>query len=322
MRFGGRRVRTVRRVLLAILGLNASVAAAKIAYGLLSGSIAMRADGFHSLFDGLSNVIGLVGIGLASRPADRTHPYGHGKFETYASAAIGAMLMLAAYNVGSEALGRLLDGPDGAPRVDAGSFAVMLGTLAVNIGVTLYERGIGRRIGSQILVADASHTGSDVLVSLGVIAGLVAVRLGFPAADPIIALLVAVAIVLTAVRVLGEAGLTLSDRARIDPQLLCSVVLRIPGVLGCHSIRTRGSESEVYADLHIQVEPSVTVEQGHLVAEEVERGVTEAFPEVVDAIVHLEPLDAYQVSKTESEAEQGLAPAPAAGPADRPERRR
>ncbi|MDZ4063859.1 MAG: cation diffusion facilitator family transporter, partial [Coriobacteriia bacterium] len=164
------RTRRIRRILWAILALNLAVAVAKMTWGYVTGSVAMQADGFHSLFDGASNVVGLVGMYIAGRPADREHPYGHGKFETYASAAIGAMLALAAYRVGSSAIQALLDGSP-TPRVDAVSFAIMIGTLAVNVGVTTYERRVGRKLGSAILVADASHTGSDVLVSLGVITG-------------------------------------------------------------------------------------------------------------------------------------------------------
>ena len=99
------RVRSIRRVLWVILFMNLGVATAKLAWGLFSRSVSMTADGFHSMFDGTSNVIGLVGMRLAGRPADRDHPYGHGKYETYASAVIGAMLLLAAWRVGSSAWG-------------------------------------------------------------------------------------------------------------------------------------------------------------------------------------------------------------------------
>lgn len=296
------RVRSVKRVLWAILGLNLLVAVAKLAYGLITGSVAMTADGFHSMFDGTSNVIGLLGMGLAGRPADKDHPYGHQKYETFASAVIAVMLLLAAWRVGSSAFARLVE-PGAGPRVDALSFVIMIGTLIVNIGVTTYERRVGQRLRSEILIADASHTGSDVLVSLGVIAGLVAVKLGYPMADPIIGLLVAGAIVLAAVRVFKSANATLSDQARIAPEDICEVVLRVGGVLGCHEIRTRGTSSEVYVDLHIQVDPKVSVAEGHVVAEAVEKAVCDGFTQVVDVIAHLEPLDDYQIRKTEQAAE-------------------
>ena len=298
------RVRGVRTVLWAILGLNLAVAAAKYLYGAASGSIAMQADGFHSLFDGTSNVVGLIGLAVAIRPPDRDHPYGHAKYETYAAAAIGAMLLLAAWRVGAGAWQRLADG-GAAPRVDAGSFAVMAGTLLVNIGVAAWERRRGRELRSELLIADASHTGSDILVSLGVIAGLVMVRLGWPLADPLLALLVAGAILWTAGQVLRQADLSLSDTARLPIPEVSAACLAVPGVLGCHSIRTRGTAADVLVDLHVQVNPAMSVAEGHRVAEEVERAVCARFAEVADVLAHLEPYDEYQAGKTAAEGGTG-----------------
>jgi cation diffusion facilitator family transporter len=295
-----KRVRTIRRVLWTVLALNLAVALAKLGWGYASGSIAMQADGFHSLFDGASNVVGLVGIRLASRPADLDHPYGHSKYEAYASAAIGAMLVFAAYNVGNAAIGELIHGAE-PPVVDAISFAVMIGTMSINLAVTLYERHVGKRMNSEILIADASHTASDIWVSLGVIASLIAVRLGYPAADPLIALVVAGAIVYAAWKVFRQAAATLSDAARIPPADIADACMEVGGVLGCHNVRTRGLESEVYVDMHVQVDPGHSVGTAHGIAEEVERAVCHRFDNVADVIVHIEPLDEYQASKTRAE---------------------
>ena len=297
------RTRKIRQVLWIILALNLSVASAKIAWGFLSGSVAMQADGFHSLFDGASNVIGLIGIYLAARPADTTHPYGYAKYETYASAAIGAILALVAYEVGRNAIRELASLSD-APVVSLVSFAVMIGTLIINIGVTKYEQVVGRRLGSEILLADASHTSSDVLVSLGVILGLVAIKLGYPIADPIVAFAVSIAIAKAAWTVLTKASETLSDKARIPQAEVCAIARSIPGVLGCHNVRTRGPEAEVYVDLHIQVDPAMSVDAGHALAEQVERAICERLDVVVDVIAHLEPFDDYQAGKTAEEARE------------------
>jgi cation diffusion facilitator family transporter len=299
------RIRAVRRVLVWVLVLNVAVALAKLGYGLFIDSVSVTADGFHSLFDGTSNVIGLIGLGIAARPADRGHPYGHSKYETFASAAIGALLMIAAWRVGSSAFVRLQE-PGAGPDVDAVSFVVMLGTLVVNVLVTTAERRAGVRLGSAILKADASHTGSDVLVTIGVIGGLIAVRLGYPIADPILGLVVAGFIVVTAFRVLASAGVSLADSARIDPGEICDVVLAIDGVRGCHDVRTRGMESEVYVDLHVQVDPAMTVAEGHALVERAEKAVADAFVDVTDVIAHLEPLDEYQAHKTEEQEKSGL----------------
>ena len=299
------RIRAIRRVLWWVLLLNVGVAMAKLGYGLCIDSVSVTADGFHSLFDGTSNIIGLIGLGLAARPADKGHPYGHGKYEIFASAAIGALLLFAAWRVGSSAFVRLQN-PGAGPAIDAVSFVIMLATLAVNLVVTTLERRAGKRLGSELLKADASHTASDVLVTMGVIGGLAAVRLGFPIADPLLGLLVAVFIVITAFRVLVSAGGSLADTARLDPAIVADRALEVDGVLGCHDVRTRGSESEVYVDMHVQVDPSITVAAGHAIAERVEQTIVESFPEVIDAIAHLEPLDEYQQRKTAEQEQSGM----------------
>jgi len=299
------RIRSIRFVLWAVLVLNVLVALAKLVWGTLSGSVAMQADGFHSMFDGVSNVVGLIGMRLAGRPRDRDHPYGHGKYETYASAVIGAMLVFAAYRVGSAAFARLMGGGK-PPTVTGVSFAIMIGTLVVNLGVTAWERSAGRRLGSSILVADSSHTASDAFVSSGVIVGLVLVKAGYPKADAVTALIVSAVIVYTAWQVFKEASVTLSDAARIRASEICEVALGVGGVLGCHSVRTRGSEAEVYVDMHIQVDAARTVADGHRIAELTERTVAEHFDRVADVIVHLEPFDEYQAGKTNEEQRSGL----------------
>jgi cation diffusion facilitator family transporter len=303
---GGQRIRSIKRVLWIILFLNLGVAAAKIVAGTIAKSSAMQADGFHSIFDGASNVVGLVGMSFASRPVDDDHPYGHAKYETYASAIIGAMLLLAAYRIGFEAIRQIVN-PSGEPDITTLSFVVMIGTLVINLFITTWERRVGKKLGSSILVADASHTGSDVLVSVGVIVSLILVKFfNMPLADPIVALLVCVAIVFTAWGVFKQASATLSDSSRIPPADVCAAAMKVAGVKGCHSIRTRGSEAEVYVDLHVQVDPQSSVAAGHQVAENVEREVAESFEQVVDVIAHLEPYDEYQQAKTAEETRAGL----------------
>ena len=287
------RMRSIRRVLWIILLLNLGVAAAKYAWGTLSGSASMQADGIHSVFDSAGNVVGLVGISLAARPADTGHPYGHAKFETYASLVIGVLLLLAAFEVGSSAAAKLAAGSYTA-EVGPMSFVVMAGTLAVNLGVTVYERRFAKRLKSEVLAADANHTLSDALVSVGVIAGLAAVALGFPMADPIMALVVTAAILATAYDVFKHALATLSDRARIPEGDLRAAALAVPGVRGVHRIRTRGTEGEVYADLHVLVDPSMTVADAHRLADEVETGVKERFANVIEVLVHIEPNDGHE----------------------------
>jgi cation diffusion facilitator family transporter len=278
----------IRQVLWLVLLLNLTVAAAKFSYGLATNSVAMQADGIHSLFDGISNVVGLVGMWIAARPADENHPYGHGKFETFTAAVIAIMLVIAAYTVGKGALNELL-GSGEPTTVQTGSFLVMIGTLAVNLFVTTWESRAGRRLGSEVLVADARHTLSDVAVSSGVIVSLVLVGLGWQQADAIVALLVTLVIIRTALGVIRGVARTLGDEARLPAVELAAVVRAMPGVVDCHSVRTRGLEQQVYLDLHVLIAPGTPIEEGHAIAHRVESELRERYAQIVDVIVHVEP---------------------------------
>lgn len=287
------RMQAIKRILWIILFLNLGVAAAKYLYGTVSGSAAMQADGIHSVFDSAGNVIGLIGIALASRPADENHPYGHAKFETYASLAIGILLLLAAFEVGSSAIAKLVS-QNFTAEVTPISFVVMIATLCVNLGVTFYERNQGKKLRSEVLAADASHTLSDALVSVGVIIGLVFVALGFPVADPIVALIVTFAILATAWDVFKHALATLSDHARIPEDELEAFVSSVSGVKEAHRIRTRGTEGEVYVDLHICVDEDMTVRAAHDLSEQVEDAIKLRYPQVIEVLVHIEPDDGHE----------------------------
>ena len=278
----------VERVLWIVFVLNLAVAAAKYFYGLASGSASMQADGIHSVFDSVGNIVGLVSIALAARPADAGHPYGHSKFETYGSLVIGVLLLAAAFEVGSGAVEKLATGAYTAVVTPA-SFAVMVGTLAVNLGVTTYERRAGRRLKSEIIMADAAHTLSDVFVSLGVIAGLALVALGFPQADPVMALVVTVAILFSAWGVFRAAFRTLSDTAQLPEADVRAVASAVEGIRGVHRVRTRGTEAEVYCDLHIWVDPAMSVRDAHALGDAVEAAVKGRFPAVKEVLVHIEP---------------------------------
>ncbi len=285
-----KRMVAIRNVLWIVLFLNLGVALAKFIYGTISNSTSMQADGIHSVFDSFGNIVGIIGISLAARPADEDHPYGHSKFETYASLAIGVMLVIAAFEVGSSAASKLISG-NYATEVTPISFAVMIITLIVNVSVSTYERKRGNLLNAEILQADASHTMSDAFVSIGVIIGLVFVQFGYPVADPIMALIVTLAILYTAWDVFHRAFSTLSDHARIPEEDIYECVCKIPEVDGAHKIRTRGTEGEVYVDLHLVVDPNMTVSQAHALATKVENVLKKDFPTVCEVLVHIEPDD-------------------------------
>jgi cation diffusion facilitator family transporter len=281
------RIRGIRRILWVVLALNVAVAVAKLLYGVFSKSAAMQADGISSFFDGVSNIVALIGMGLAARPADRGHPYGHGKFETFTAAIIAVMLGIACYSVARGAVTSLRG--HSVTDVTVMSFVIMITTLAVNIGVTTWESRAGRRLGSEVLTADSRHTLSDVLVSIGVILSLILVKVGLQKADGIVALLVAVVIAYTAFTVIKGVARTLGDAARLPEDEIIALAMSVPGVTGCHSIRTRGSQTQVAADLHVLAAPDTTIEQGHHLAHLVEAALRQNYPHLADVVVHVEP---------------------------------
>lgn len=281
------RQRAVRRVLWLILVANWVVAGLKLAYGLIADSASMTADGLHSFIDGASNIIGLVALKFASQPADDGHPYGHQKFETLASLAIGVMIGVGVLELGRMAFDALLH--DRHPTVGVESFVVMVGTLVVNLGVTRYEAAQGRKLKSALLTADASHTMSDVWVTLAVLASLVFAKLGWGRADGVVALGVLVLVAHTGWQIIRQAVGILADSVRVDPQQVRQTVMTVPGVLGSRAVRSRGLEGNVAIDLVIFVEPTLEVQAAHLLADQVEDRLKAAFPEVQEVLVHVEP---------------------------------
>lgn len=279
----------VRRILIIIFVLNILTALAKGIYGLYTDSLSMSADGLHSFFDSTANIIGLVGISLAARPPDRDHPYGHSKYESFAAMGIAILLFAGCLQLIVSAAGRLQSG--GSPNVTGLSFVVMALTLIINVGVSSYEYVLGRRLKSSILVADSLHTRSDVFASLGVILGLFAVRMGYPLADPLIALFICVLIIHTGLEIIRESSTALLDRAAIDEKVIIDLARSVEGVCSCHAVRTRGMAEEIYVDLHIEVDASLSMELAHEVGVDVERAIKSRIPEVRDVVVHLEPKD-------------------------------
>lgn len=281
------RNKQVRRVLAAILVANWAVAGAKVLIGLWADSASVTADGLHSFIDGGSNVLGLVAMMFAARPADEDHPYGHGKFEALASLGIGAMVGIGMLELGRMAFDALVN--DHHPRVSGAMIAVMVGTLVVNLIVTRVERHWGQKLKSTLLLADASHTLSDVFVTLAVLGSLLLVWLGYPRADGMVALVVLVFVAWVAYGIVKQAVGILSDTARLDPLEVCTIAHGVPGVERCRDVRSRGMEESVYVDLKIEVDPLLTTAGAHEVADLVEERLHAAFPQVVDVVVHVEP---------------------------------
>ncbi len=277
----------VRKVLIYTLILNACVAFAKVFYGYITSSVAMMSDGFHSFFDGISNIVGLVGIWIASHPPDEEHPYGHGKYETLFTIIIAVMIFATCFQILKRVYLFFIDGYK--TNVTSISFLVMFLTIGVNIFVTLYESKKGEELGSSFLTADAMHTKSDVFASIAVIISLFFAKKGYYLADPIVGVIITVFIARIGYEILKKASDILVDTVCIDTSTINYVVNSVEGVKGCHDIRTRGSVNCTYLDLHVLVNSSLSTEKAHEIADNIEKRIKKEFPAVVDIVVHIEP---------------------------------
>jgi cation diffusion facilitator family transporter len=286
------RYREIRRILIYTLLLNWGVAAAKLIYGWLTRSASMTADGFHSFSDGSSNIIGLFGIWIASRPVDESHPYGHKKFETLTSIGISGLLFLVCFNVVREGVLRFLHPI--IPEVSVGSFIVMGATLAVNLFVMIYETRMGKALKSDFLISDALHTRSDILTSSSVIVTLIGVKLGYSILDPIASLMISAFIGYAAVNILRESTRVLSDGVAIQIEEIKQLVLSIKGVKECHQIRSRGRPDDIHIDLHVLVDPEMDVHRAHHLSYAIENKIKRNFRGVTDVMVHMEPMEEEQ----------------------------
>jgi cation diffusion facilitator family transporter len=281
------RASVLTRVLARVLVLNIAVACAKLGFGYATGALSIISDGFHSLTDGASNVMGIVAMRAARKPPDEDHPYGHRKYETLAAAGIFVFLMLVVIEVVQTALGRLRGGEP--PEVTPASFVVMLVTLAVNLLVVRYESERGRALKSELLLADAAHTRSDVLTSCAVILSLVGVWLGYPMLDAVGGLVVAVFIAHTGLQIGREASGILSDRVVMNEDDIRKVVMAVPEVKGCHHIRTRGSADHTFLDLHVWFSGDTQLFEAHRLSHVVKDRLIDAYPHIRDAVIHIEP---------------------------------
>lgn len=270
-----------------MLWLNIAVAVAKLTFGYATGAVSILSDGFHSLTDSASNVMGLVGLRASRKPPDEDHPYGHRKYETLAAAGIFVFLLFVVVEVMRAAVTRLAGGA--APRVTVASFAVMLVTLGINLLVVRYESARGRALNSELLLADAMHTRSDVLTSCAVIVSITAVALGYPILDPIGGLVIAVFIGRTGLEIGRDTSRILSDRVVLDEEDIRRVVMSVPTVMGCHHIRSRGSLDHTFLDLHVWFHGDTTLFEAHRLSHVVKDRLMQKYPQIADAIIHIEP---------------------------------
>lgn len=277
----------VRRVLLITLVLNIIVVGLKAVVGWWTGSLSLMADALHSVTDSANNVLGLVTNQLASPQPDRDHPYGHQKFEAVGALGIAAFLGIACFEILKGAVERLIAGGT-TVEMSAASLWIMLLVLGVNIFVAFYERRVGHRLGSNILIADAEHTMSDIWITITVLGGLIGVWVGVQWLDVLLAFPVALLVIRSGWVVLSANLPWLVDEMAIAPEAIHAVVMQVPGVLNCHSIASRGLLGrQVFIDMHLIVVPP-DVLSAHNITEQVEQRLAAEYGPT-RVTIHVEP---------------------------------
>ena len=278
----------VRRVLWIILFANLGVAAVKIVIGMLIQSVSLTADGFHSITDGSSNIVGLIGIRLAYKPVDEDHPYGHRKFETLAGLYIAGMLFFVSGKIIIEAIGRFMNPV--SSNISTESLIALVVTCIINVFVCIYENNQGKRLNSQILISDSMHTRSDIFVSAGVLATLIGIKLGLPSIiDPIVSLIVAGFIIHAAIGIFKDNSDVLVDKAVVDKEKIKSLTLGFEQVKDTHNIRSRGNDIDLHIDMHIMTESDMSIEESHQLIHCIEDQLRKETNKNVQVLAHFEP---------------------------------
>lgn len=272
------------------LGVNLGLFGLKVGLGLALGSTALFADGIHSLSDLATDFVTLGGLRLARRPPDETHAYGHGKFETLAGALVALALLGVGVFIVWEALSALRLGP----RVRLGWAVALTAALSVALKEWLYRATVrlGRSVHSAALLANAWHHRSDALSSVPVLIGGICANFGLTKVDGIAAVLVALLIGWAALGILRRATHELSEGAfpRRERDKVIQAIEGVEGVQSWHKLRTRYSGQDAFVDVHIQVDPELSVADSHAIASRVEEAVREALGGRASVVVHVEPL--------------------------------
>lgn len=281
-----RGIRTVKWSLVAMF-VTALLQVVVVAF---TGSVALLADTIHNFGDALTAIPLWVAFALSRRPPTRRYTYGYGRAEDLAGLAIILMILISAIVAGYESIDRLLN-PQEVRNLWAVALAALIG-LAGNEGVAYFRIRVGRQIGSAALVADGYHAAVDGLTSLAVLIGAVGVWLGYPLADPIVGLIITVAIL----KILWDSAKPVFQRLLdgVDPEVLDEIdhtVTHIPEVRGINEVRVRWLGHRMHAELNIAVEPDLSVRQGHDIAINVQKELLRHLDYLSGATIHIDPLD-------------------------------
>ena len=273
------------------LGGLALTAAIQLVVAMLSGSVALLADTIHNLTDALTAIPLLIAFRLARKPPSRRYPYGYHRAEDVAGLVIVALIFGSAVVAGHRGGAAADPSADASPSTGLVLVAGFVGFIG-NEAVAAYRIRVGRRIGSAALVADGLHARTDGLASLGVIVATIGVMLGFERADALVGLAITIAILITlwrAARAVLHRALDGTDETTLA--LIEAVAGAVGGVEHVTEARARWSGHRLLAELNVAVRPTLTVQEGHAIADDVHHALLHEVPRLADVMVHVDPHD-------------------------------
>lgn len=278
--------KAVNRVLFVILWLNILVVLVKAWLGYKAGSLSIIGDAVHSGVDGLNNIIALVMIAIAAEPPDEEHPYGHSKFETLGALAVVAFLAIASFELIQQSINRFLH-PAALPHIDWLVISMLSATLVINIGVWLYERHAAHKYNSQLLLADAEHTFSDILVTICILASTYFIVKGYYILDPILGIVVALVIMRSGWQILLKTIPILVDEAWLSANDIRALIADMPKVRGFTDLKSRHVHDLKFLQMHVQFSTD-SLSEAHELSHEIEQRIIAKYG-AAEITIHIEP---------------------------------
>ncbi len=291
------RYRQVRRVTIIGSVVDFLLGVVKILAGWLAHSQALIADGIHSLSDLATDFIVLYAAKHSHREADEDHPYGHGRIETLTTVGLGIALIVVAFGIGYDAVRRMND-----VELLLNPGVLALGVAVVSViakeAIYHYTKNAAVKLRSNMLLANAWHSRSDAISSIVVVLGVAGAMIGYPYLDAVAAIAVAVMIAKIGFDLIRASTKELIDTA-LEPEVVQAIrkeIFSVDGVRALHMLRSRRSGGDALVDLHVQVDPRISVSEGHQIGDTVRRRLLERVEEVTDVTVHIDPEDDAQAT--------------------------
>jgi len=301
------RYKQTAKVTMVSVVINIGLSILKIIVGYLGHSQSLVADGIHSLSDLLSDALILIAAKHSHRAADDDHPYGHGRFETIVTVALGMLLIVVAGGIAVDAIRRILE-PDFL--MHPGYAALFIAGISIGVKEFLYHYTlkVSKRFNSAMLRANAWHHRSDAISSIIVLVGIAGTMLGFQYLDAVAAIGVSLMIIKIGWDLSVQSVRELVDTA-LEPETVGSIndtIRRVDGVRALHSLRTRRMGGEALVDVHVLVNPKLSVSEGHYIGEKVREEVVKQIDDVTDVMVHIDPEDDEVISQYNDDLPQRL----------------